>query len=114
MAIRISTQREGAHLALAATAQKAQTVGHTSVHRPTKEASSTTFQEHREEQARFIAEIRAQHDRMAQTLTSLAGELVLDVRTGECTLRQVDIEGKWRRIARSRHIDSSVSSAESA
>jgi hypothetical protein len=94
IAVRSSTQCESAQQVPAASVRGAQTVVHTSAHRPVEEASSTTFQKHREEQARFIAEVRAQHDRMAQTLTSLAGELVLDVLTGVCTLGQVDIEDR--------------------
>jgi hypothetical protein len=92
--VRTNTQREGEQPILPAAAWDAQTVVHSSAHRPVKEASSTTFQEHHEEQARIIAEIRAQHDRMAQAFTSLAGELVLDVLTGEFTLHQVDIEDR--------------------
>jgi hypothetical protein len=60
----------------------------TTVRKHHKEATSESLRKHREEQARFIAEIRAQYDRLARTLDSLDGQVVLDGSTGKFILQK--------------------------
>lgn len=50
--------------------------------RPSKETPPKSLREHRKDQARFIAEIRADYDRLVHTLASLDGQIVLDAATG--------------------------------
>ena len=59
---------------------------------PSEEAPPKSLREHREDQARFIAEIRADYDRLVHTLDSLDGQVVLDAATGQFIFQQVDKE----------------------
>jgi hypothetical protein len=59
---------------------------------PSEEAPPKSLREHREDQARFIAEIRADYDRLIHMLDSLDGQVVLDAATGQFIFQQVDKE----------------------
>jgi hypothetical protein len=59
---------------------------------PSKEELPKSLREHRNDQARFIAELCAQYDQQAHALDSLVGQIVLDAATGQFTFQQVNKE----------------------